>query len=83
MFKVPTFFVIGAGAGFDVGMPLGDKLSRIVGEKLRITFEGNQQTDTLDRLTGRPHFRSREAAMAAFAKSWRREVTGHVGFWGA
>jgi hypothetical protein len=21
--------------------------------------------------------------MAAFAKSWRREVTGHVGFWGA
>ena len=44
MFKVPTVFVIGAGAGFDVGMPLGDKLSRIVGEKLRITFEGNQQT---------------------------------------
>jgi hypothetical protein len=26
---------------------------------------------------------TREAAMAAFAKSWRREVTGHVGFWGA
>ena len=44
MFKVPTVFVIGAGAGFDVGMPLGDKLSQIIGEKLRITFEGNQQT---------------------------------------
>jgi hypothetical protein len=26
---------------------------------------------------------TREAATAAFAKSWRREVTGHVGFWGA
>jgi hypothetical protein len=44
MFKVPTVFVIGAGTGFDVGMPLGDKLSQIIGEKLRITFEGNQQT---------------------------------------
>src|SRR5262245_15619130 len=44
MFKVPTVFVIGAGAGFDVGMPLGDRLSEIIGEKLRITFERSQQT---------------------------------------
>src|SRR4029453_13606606 len=45
MLKVPTVFVIGAGAGFDVGMPLGDRLSHIIGEKLRIKFEqGNRQT---------------------------------------
>jgi hypothetical protein len=45
MLKVPTVFVIGAGAGVDVGMPLGDRLSHIIGEKLRIKFEeGNRQT---------------------------------------
>jgi hypothetical protein len=45
MLRVPTVFVIGAGAGVDVGMPLGDQLSRIIGEKLRIEFrEGNRQT---------------------------------------
>jgi hypothetical protein len=45
MLKVPTVFVIGAGAGVDVGMPLGDQLSHIIGEKLRIKFEeGNRQT---------------------------------------
>jgi hypothetical protein len=45
MFKVATVFVIGAGAGIDVGMPLGDRLSHIIGEKLRIEFgEGNRQT---------------------------------------
>jgi hypothetical protein len=44
MFRVPTVFVIGAGAGFDVGMPLGDRLSQTIGKKLRIAFEGNQQT---------------------------------------
>jgi hypothetical protein len=45
MLRVPTVFVIGAGAGVDVGMPLGDRLSHIIGEKLRIKFEeGNRQT---------------------------------------
>jgi hypothetical protein len=44
MFRVSTVFVIGAGAGVDVGMPLGDQLSRMIGEKLRITSEGGQQT---------------------------------------
>jgi SIR2-like domain len=44
MFRVSTVFVIGAGAGVDVSMPLGDQLSRMIGEKLRITSEGGQQT---------------------------------------
>jgi hypothetical protein len=45
MLRVPTVFVIGAGAGVDVGMPLGDRMSQIIGEKLRIEFgEGNRQT---------------------------------------
>jgi hypothetical protein len=39
MLRVPTVLVIGAGAGADVYMPLGDRLSQIVGEKLHITFE--------------------------------------------
>jgi hypothetical protein len=45
MFRVPTVFVIGAGGGVDVLMPLGDSLSHSIGEKLRIKFEeGNRQT---------------------------------------
>jgi hypothetical protein len=45
MLRVPTILVIGAGAGVDVGMPLGDRLSEIIGQKLRITFEeGGRQT---------------------------------------
>jgi hypothetical protein len=44
MLRVPTVFVIGAGAGVDVGMPLGDQLSQIIGHKLRITFEVDRQT---------------------------------------
>jgi hypothetical protein len=44
MLRVPTVFVIGAGAGVDVGMPLGDQLSQIIGKKLRITFEVDRQT---------------------------------------
>src|ERR1700704_249893 len=39
MFKVPTVIVIGAGASFDVGMPLGDELSGLIGQKLQITFD--------------------------------------------
>ena len=45
MLRVPTILVIGAGAGVDVDMPLGDRLSQIIGEKLQIKFgEGNRQT---------------------------------------
>jgi predicted cation transporter len=39
MFKVPTLFVIGAGAGFDIGMPVGEKLSGEIAKKLNIKFE--------------------------------------------
>ena len=77
MFKVPTVFVIGAGAGFDVGMPLGDKLSRIVGEKLRITFEGNQQTsgDSLIMEAMRQHAK----ANGQNANVYRRAAFGVAG----
>jgi hypothetical protein len=45
MLRVPTLLVVGAGAGADLDMPLGDRLSQIIAEKLRIAFEGgNQQT---------------------------------------
>jgi hypothetical protein len=45
MLRVPTVLVIGAGAGVDVNMPLGDRLSHLIGEKLRIKFEeGGRQT---------------------------------------
>jgi len=39
MIRSKTVFIIGAGAGFDLGMPLGDQLSRIIGEKLNIKFK--------------------------------------------
>jgi len=77
MFKVPTVFVIGAGAGFDVGMPLGDKLSQIIGEKLRITFEGNQQTsgDSLIMEATRQHAK----ANGQNANVYRRAAFGVAG----
>jgi hypothetical protein len=39
MFSVPTVFVIGAGAGVEIEMPVGSELSREVGEKLNITHK--------------------------------------------
>jgi thiamine pyrophosphokinase len=40
-----TTFVIGAGAGFDLNMPVGEQLSRSIAEKTDIYFEsGNQKT---------------------------------------
>lgn len=39
MFLVPTVFVIGAGAGTDIDMPVGGELSKIIAEKLDIRFE--------------------------------------------
>jgi hypothetical protein len=38
MIRTKTVFVIGAGAGFDIGMPLGDALSTLIASKLNIKF---------------------------------------------
>jgi hypothetical protein len=38
-----TLFVVGAGAGFDIDMPLGSKLSDIIAKKLDIKFDFNKQ----------------------------------------
>ena len=34
LLRRPTLFVIGAGAGYDIGMPLGDKLRQDIAFKL-------------------------------------------------
>lgn len=39
MFKKKTVFVVGAGASCEVGLPAGDKLKGIIGNKLNIRFE--------------------------------------------
>ena len=39
MFSVPTVFVIGAGAGKDIGMPVGSELSIEIAAKLKITHK--------------------------------------------
>jgi hypothetical protein len=39
MLRTPTVFVIGAGAGYDIGMPLGGALSTTIGDKLDIRFD--------------------------------------------
>lgn len=45
MLKRPTVFVLGAGAGVDVGMPVGEALSSTIASKLKIQFEdGYSQT---------------------------------------
>lgn len=41
MLKAPTVFVLGAGAGIDLGMPLGDTLSDQIAGKLDIRFDAN------------------------------------------
>jgi hypothetical protein len=44
MIRRKTLFVIGAGAGAEIGMPLGDKLSGTISDKLNIRFgSGNEQ----------------------------------------
>jgi hypothetical protein len=40
MFRRPTLFVIGAGAGADVNMPIGARLSDLIAGKTDIRFEG-------------------------------------------
>jgi hypothetical protein len=39
MLSVPTVIVIGAGAGTDIGMPLGSKLSQELADRLNIAFD--------------------------------------------
>lgn len=39
MLHRPTLFVIGAGAGKDVGMPLGDELSNDIADKLNVRID--------------------------------------------
>src|SRR6516225_8667191 len=58
-------------------MPLGDKLSQIIGEKLRITFEGNQQTsgDSLIMEAMRQHAK----ANGQNANVYRRAAFGVAG----
>lgn len=49
MIRTKTAFVIGAGAGFDIGMPLGDKLSSIIASKLNIKYgEGGTKLQSGD-----------------------------------
>jgi hypothetical protein len=38
MFSVTTVFIIGAGAGADIDMPLGSALSLEIAQKLNIRF---------------------------------------------
>jgi hypothetical protein len=47
MFNRKTVFVVGAGAGFDIGMPIGTKLAEIVADKV------NVQTDEFGKHTRR------------------------------
>lgn len=46
MLPVPTVFVLGAGAGVDIDMPVGSTLSDKIAEKLSIVFDewGSKQT---------------------------------------
>lgn len=49
MFKKQTLFVVGAGASFEVGLPLGKKLASMIKEKMDIRFElGNRLAGTGD-----------------------------------
>jgi hypothetical protein len=44
MLGLPTVFVLGAGAGVDVGMPVGEKLTGEIAKKVDITFERGKKT---------------------------------------
>ena len=47
MFNRRTLFIVGAGAGYDIGMPIGTKLAEIVAKKVDI------ELDEFDRPTNR------------------------------
>ena len=42
MFPVATVFVVGAGAGSDIGMPVGSVLSETIARKLDFSFDGGE-----------------------------------------
>ena len=44
MLDKPTVFVIGAGAGFDIGMPLGDDLADLIATGVSFYFERGNLT---------------------------------------
>src|SRR5437764_1244584 len=48
MLRAPTVFVIGAGAGVDIDMPLGDKLSSEVAEKLDLRGQSDEKLGNRD-----------------------------------
>jgi hypothetical protein len=50
MILLKTVFVIGAGAGVDIAMPMGDQLSQIIGSRLDIRFEHGVRQISGDRL---------------------------------
>jgi hypothetical protein len=43
-----TLLIIGAGAGFDIQMPMGDKLARSIAEYLNISFEDGRRKGSND-----------------------------------
>jgi hypothetical protein len=43
-----TLFIIGAGAGFDIEMPMGDKLALLIAEYLNIRFEHGSRLGSND-----------------------------------
>lgn len=46
-----TLFIIGAGAGFDIQMPMGDKLARRIAEYVNISFEDGYRKKSGNDLT--------------------------------
>jgi hypothetical protein len=48
MFRKPTILVIGAGANFELGLPLGKELMNNVEATLRFDSHGNPKTNSAD-----------------------------------
>jgi hypothetical protein len=61
MLKRPTVFVIGAGAGVDVAMPVGETLSTEIGDKLDLRYEHGYE-----RTSGHPEV---ETALKRYVKA--------------
>jgi Zn-dependent M32 family carboxypeptidase len=59
MFKLNTLFVVGTGASFEFGLPLGSALAAIIRKKMDIDFVGFNQhigegdIDLFNQLTSR------------------------------
>jgi hypothetical protein len=64
MLKRPTVFVIGAGAGVDIGMPVGATLSADIGEKLDLRY--GETDEGHGRISGHPGI---EAALRRYAQA--------------